>query len=112
MELSTYKITKIIQEYNDGGKGIAKLAEEHSIPYKDMRTLLRHNGVKIVRGRKRGTGIGQKTELNGKKLDRRKAWALRMIESGRCTSCGGPNDSGSMYHCNKCLKDRTEAKKK
>ena len=111
MELSKLIITQIIHDYKES-KGITKLAKEYGMTYKDMRTLLKQNGVEVIRGRKRGGGIGQCTEVNGNKIDRRKAWQLRKIEQGLCTSCGGPNDSESIYHCKKCLKKRTEAKKR
>lgn len=109
MGIAEYNISKIITEYKE--KGINELANEYNLTYKDMRTLLNANGVKIKRGRKRGSGVGKCTETSTP-VDRRTKWQNKMIEEGRCTSCGGPNKSESMYHCDKCLKARTEAKKK
>ena len=100
--------SKIIEEYKT--KGITALAKKYRSTYKEIRSLLKRNGVVVKRGRRRGSGMGQCTEVEGK-IDRRKAWQLRKIEAGLCTSCGGPNYSASMYHCDACLKKRTEAKK-
>jgi len=102
--------TKIIKEY--AFKSISELSIEYNLSYKEIWTLLKRNGVRISRGRRRGSGVGVKTEIakNGK-VDRRTAWQIRQIEAGNCTSCGGPNKSESLYHCESCLKKRTEAKK-
>ena len=99
--------TTIIEEYKT--KGITELAKKYRSTYKEIRSLLKRNGVTVKRGRRRGSGLGQCT-VEGK-VDRRKAWQIRKMEAGRCTSCGELNDSESIYHCKKCLKKRTEAKK-
>src|SRR5579859_6314786 len=97
----TVTIEQIISSYKR--LGIAKAAKELAIPYKELRTILNKNGIKIIRGRRRGSGVGY--SINGvRKLDRRIKLQIEQIETGRCTGCGKPNDSDSLYHCKACLK--------
>lgn len=107
--LSASQEAKIVQL--SSSTSISAIADRFDIPYSQVRKVLTKNGIKITRGRKQGTGRGLRV-VGGKKVDRRVAWQTRQIESGLCTSCGDPNDSDSMYHCKKCLKKRTDAKKK
>lgn len=104
--VTTNSITRIISSYRR--IGVARAAKELGISYKDLRNILTKEGITIARGRKRGSGIGRST--NGGKVDRRVKWQTEMIENGRCTGCGKPNNSASMYHCEECLKRRNDAK--
>jgi hypothetical protein len=92
-------------------KNIREISEQIGLTYPQTRDLLHRNHVKIKRGRRQGSGVGLQIQ-GGKKLDRRVSRQLRMIKAGRCTTCGKPNDSESLYHCKACLKRRNENKKR
>ena len=90
---------------------IATIAEAFGLTYQETRAILKENGIKMRRGRMRGSGRG--IELSAeRRTDRRISCLARQIEEGRCTSCGEPNDSESIYHCKKCLNNRNDQAKK
>src|SRR5260370_5923884 len=90
---------------------IAKIADKFGLTYSETRAILRQYRIKLRRGRKRGSGGGLEFTSNNGRFDRRVSWIKKQIEAGRGTSCGKLNDSESLYHCKKCLKDRNQQTK-
>jgi hypothetical protein len=89
---------------------IATIAEAFGLTYQETRAILKEKGIKMRRGRMRGSGRGIELSANGR-ADRRVSWIANAIEDGRCTSCSKPNDSTSLYHCKACLKTRNDQAK-
>ena len=90
---------------------IATIAKEFGLTYQETRKIIKDHGVKMRRGRVRGSGSGLELSVKSR-TNRAISWLAKRIEEGRCTSCSGKNDSDSLYHCLKCLDARNSQAKK
>ena len=106
--MTSFQITKALAMLTS--KSLAEVSTYFNLKPSEIRIEFKRHGVKIKRGRKRGTGNGR-VIVGGVKKDRRVRWQEEKLKEGKCTSCGEPNDSKSLYHCRKCLKRRNEQKK-
>lgn len=107
MGLSKYQIARAV--HLAASRPIGEIAQELGLTYKETHKVLSDNGVIITRGRKRGGG---KVIVPSGRVDRRTRWAMEKIKAGLCSQCGKKNNSGSRYHCDDCLRKRSEAKNK